>query len=253
MVEMAFTDLTLEQILNRSEVLDCTKEYKYNEQEGIGGKPSIIAGGENLLKYTLKVKLHGSFCNPAQVIKQIEEKAQKKEIINYFQNGEYIGDFVINRFYKNIVQTIKQAIYYAEIEVDLLENPDSITEFKQNNTKAEEITTEAVSSNSSKMKKFLNQTKKMIVDNVFDSVVTTLKTGDIKELSEVGTKILNQLNSSILSEVKEAGLAQATPIVNKYTNQINYMTSVLDEKQKTILKAELAKIPDTLINSALRK
>lgn len=253
MVEMAFTDLTLEQILNRSEVLDCTKEYKYNEQEGIGGKPSIIAGGENLLKYTLKVKLHGSFCNPAQVIKQIEEKAQKKEIINYFQNGEYIGDFVINRFYKNIVQTIKQAIYYAEIEVDLLENPDSITEFKQNNTKAEDITTEAVSSNSSKMKKFLNQTKKMIVDNVFDSVVTTLKTGDIKELSEVGTKILNQLNSSILSEVKEAGLAQATPIVNKYANQINYMTSVLDEKQKTILKAELAKIPDTLINSALRK
>ena len=99
----------------------------------------------------------------------------------------------------------------------------------------------------------LNQTKKMIVDNVFDSVVTTLKTGDIKELSEVGTKILNQLNSSILSEVKEAGLAQATPIVNKYANQINYMTSVLDEKQKTILKAELAKIPDTLINSALRK
>lgn len=253
MVEMAFTDLTLEQILNRSEVLDCTKEYKYNEQEGIGGKPSIIAGGENLLKYTLKVKLHGSFCNPAQVIKQIEEKAQKKEIINYFQNGEYIGDFVINRFYKNIVQTIKQAIYYAEIEVDLLENPDSITEFKQNNTKAEEITTEAVSSNSSKMKKFLNQTKKMIVDNVFDSVVTTLKTGDIKELSEVGTKILNQLNSSILSEVKEAGLAQATPIVNKYANQINNMTGVLDEKQKTILKAELAKIPDTLINSALRK
>lgn len=253
MVEMAFTDLTLEQILNRSEVLDCTKEYKYNEQEGIGGKPSIIAGGENLLKYTLKVKLHGSFCNPAQVIKQIEEKAQKKEIINYFQNGEYIGDFVINRFYKNIVQTIKQAIYYAEIEVDLLENPDSITEFKQNNTKAEDITTEAVSSNSSKMKKFLNQTKKMIVDNVFDSVVTTLKTGDIKELSEVGTKILNQLNSSILSEVKEAGLAQATPIVNKYANQINYMTSVLDEKQKTILKVELAKIPDTLINSALRK
>lgn len=253
MVEMTFTDLTLEQILNRSEVLDCTKEYKYNEQEGIGGKPSIIAGGENLLKYTLKVKLHGSFCNPAQVIKQIEEKAQKKEIINYFQNGEYIGDFVINRFYKNIVQTIKQAIYYAEIEVDLLENPDSITEFKQNNTKAEEITTEAVSSNSSKMKKFLNQTKKMIVDNVFDSVVTTLKTGDIKELSEVGTKILNQLNSSILSEVKEAGLAQATPIVNKYANQINNMTGVLDEKQKTILKAELAKIPDTLINSALRK
>ncbi len=253
MVEMAFTDLTLEQILNRSEVLDCTKEYKYNEQEGIGGKPSIIAGGENLLKYTLKVKLHGSFCNPAQVIKQIEEKAHKKEIINYFQNGEYIGDFVINRFYKNIIQTIKQTIYYAEIEVDLLENPDSITEFKQNNTKAEEITTEAVNSNSSKMKKFLNQTKKMIVNNVFDSVVTTLKTGDIKELSEVGTKILNQLNSSILSEVKEAGLAQATPIVNKYANQINYMTSVLDEKQKTILKAELAKIPDTLINSALRK
>lgn len=252
MVETAFTDLTLEQILNRSEVIDCTKEYKYNEQEGIGGKPSIVAGGENLLKYMLRVKLHGSFCKPAQVIKQIEDKAQKKEIINYFQNGEYIGDFVINRFYKNIVQTINQAIYYAEIEIDLLENPDNITEFKQNETKAEEITTEAVSSKSSKMKKFLNDTKKMIVNNIFDSAVTTLKTGDIKGLSETGTQILNQFNRSILSEIKTAGLNQAMPIVSKYTKQLQGLNKILDTNQIAILKQELDNIPDTLINSALR-
>lgn len=252
MLETTFTDLTLEQILNRSEVIDCTKEYKYNEQEGIGSKPSIVAGGENLLKYTLRIKLHGSFCKPAQIIKQIEEKAENKEIINYFQNGEYIGNFVINRFYKNVVQTIKQAIYYAEIEIDLLENAESTTEFKQNNVQADEITQEAVSTTSSKMKNFLNQTKKMIVDNVFDSVITTLKTGDIKGLSETGTQILNQFNRSILSEIKTAGLNQASPIINKYTSQLQGLTTVLDNNQISIIKKELNNIPDTLINSALR-
>lgn len=253
MLNGVFTDLTLEQILNRSEVLDCTKEYKYNEQEGIGGKPSIIAGGENLRKFSLKIKLHASFCKPAEIIKNIEEKAEKKEVINYFQNGEYIGDFVINRFYKNIIQTIQQAIYYAEIEIDLLENPDSITEFQQNNVKADEITQEAVSSTSSKMKKFISKTKKMIVDTVFESVMTAVQTGDIQGLSDTGIKILNQFNTSIAAEIKTAGLNQAVPIVNRYTKQLQGLTSILDESQISILKQELEKIPDTLIDSALRK
>lgn len=252
MIEMTFTDLTLEQILNRSEIMDCSKEYIYNEQEGISCKSSIISGGESLMKYSLKVKLHGSFCNPAKIIKQIEEKAEKREIINYFQNGEYIGDFVINRFYKNIVQTIKQAIYYAEIEVDLLENPDSTTEFQQNNVKAEEITVEAVNSNSSKMKNFLNQTQKMIVDNIFDSVITTLQTGDIKGLNDLGIQIYNQFNNLILSEIKNAGLIQATPIVDKYLNKINNMGNFLDKNQQSILITELSKIPEMIVNKTLR-
>lgn len=252
MIETTFTDLTLEQILNRSEVMDCSKEYTYNEQEGINCKPSIISGGESLMKFSLKVKLHGSFCKPAQIINQIEEKAEKKEIINYFQNGDYIGDFVINRFYKNIIQTIKQAIYYAEIEVDLLENPDSITEFQQNNVKAEEITAEAVSANSSKMKKFLNQAQKMIVNNIFDSVITTLQTGDITGLNDIGMQIFNQFNNSIISEIKNIGLVQATPIVDKYLNKINNMGSFLDKTQQSILITELSKIPEMLVDKALR-
>lgn len=245
-------DLNFEQILNRTEVQDCTKEYKYNEQEGIGGKPSIVAGGENLRKYNLKIKLHANFCNPYSVIKQIEEKAEKKETINYFQNGEYIGDFVINRFYKNIIQTIKNAIYYAEVEIELIENPDSITEFKQNNVKVDQITQEAVNSKSSKMKNFLNKTKKLIVNNVFESVVTTLQTGDIKGLSETGTNILNQFNNLIINEIKEVGLTNAVPIVKKYTSQLGGLNKILDNKQITILKQELENIPDKLIDSALR-
>lgn len=250
---MADTNLDFDQILNRTEAQDCSKEYKYNEQEGIGGKPSIIAGGENLRKYNLKIKLHGKFCNPDKVIREIEEKAEKKEIINYFQGNEYIGDFVINRFYKNIVQRVQGAIFYAEIEIELLENPDSITEFEQNNVKAEEITAEAVTSKSSKMKNFLNKTKKMVVDNVFDTVITTIKTGDIKGLSEMGTKILNQFNNSIIDEIKEAGLANAMPIVKKYSSQLSSLSNLLDDNQIAILKNELDNIPDTLINAALRK
>ena len=93
----------------------------------------------------------------------------------------------------------------------------------------------------------------MVVDNVFDTVITTIKTGDIKGLSEMGTKILNQFNNSIIDEIKEAGLANAMPIVKKYSSQLSSLSNLLDDNQIAILKTELDNIPDTLINSALRK
>ncbi len=261
-------ELTLLQILNRTENIGCTKEYTYNEQAGIGGKPSIVAGGENLRRFSLTIKLHSSFCNPKKIIDDIEQKAENREIINYFQLDEYIGDFVIERFNKNIVQTYKDMIIYAEIGIDIVEHTDSITYFEEQ-TKTTPVTENIVSSDdnmqilttntktvaeklkssSSKLANFINNQSEKIKNNVFTNVTRTIQTGDIKGLTDIGVLTLNSLQSAILDEIKTAGVTQAIPIVNKY---IDGMGSILDEKQREILQTELLQIPDRLIKNALR-
>lgn len=244
-------ELTLEQIFNRTENLEYTKEYKYIEQQGITGKPSIVAGGENLKSFPLNIKLHYSFCNPQNIIDEIEEKAENREVINYFQNGKYIGDYVINRLHVNSEQKIDDVLIYAEIEVELLENPDSITEFEQQTKTQPNITQQAVSANSNKMQKFLSNAKNLVVNGVYDSVVSALQSGDLSALGETGVKIFNTLQNSIISDIKAAGLNQAKPIVQKYLQNLN-VSSVLTQAQTDTLKTELEKIPEKLIKSALR-
>lgn len=153
--------LNLQQILNRSETREYTKDYKFNEHEGIGGKPEITAGNENLKRFPLKIKLHPNFCNPQKIINEIEKKAENREIINYFLGGKYIGDYVIERYHVNIIQTIKDTVFYAEVEVDLLENPAGITEFQEqsNNEEISDVA-ETVDKNSNIMQNFLSETKK---------------------------------------------------------------------------------------------
>ena len=125
-------------------------------------KLRVIGFIEDIVLYiAFKIKLHASFCTPQKIINEIEENAKNKTNINYFQNGKYVGDYVIERYHINIMQTVKNAIFYAEIEVNLLENPDSITEFKEQN-KIKEIpeNAETVGENSYIMRNFLTETKK---------------------------------------------------------------------------------------------
>ena len=214
-------ELTLEQIFNRTETLEYSKEYKYIEQTSVNGKPSIIAGDENLKSFSLRIKLHYSFCNPQNIIDELEEKAENREIINYFQHGVYIGDYVIN-------------------------GPDSITEFEQQTKTNPVIDLEQVSETSNKMQKFLAKAKDIMVSNVFDSVVSTLQDGDITALGNTGMRILNDVQNTIINEIKTAGLNKAAPIVQKYLSDLN-VSNVLDATQTSILKTELSKLPDKLI------
>ena len=244
-------ELTLEQIFNRTETLEYSKEYKYIEQTSVNGKPSIIAGDENLKNFSLRIKLHYSFCNPQNIIDELEEKAENREIINYFQHGVYIGDYVINGLRVTAEQKIDDALIYAEIEVNLLENPDSVTEFEQQTKTNPDVDLQQVSDTSNKMQKFLSKAKDIIVSNIYDSVVSTLQSGDVAALGETGMKILNEAQNYITNEIKVAGLNKAAPIVQKYLSNLN-VSNVLDAAQTNILKTELNKLPEKLINSALR-
>lgn len=261
-------NLTFNQILARTENLEYTKEYTYNEQSGIGGKPSISSGGENLKRFNLTVKLHYSFCNPKKIIDEITEKAQNREIINYFLLEDYIGDYVIEKFSVNLTQTYKDMIIYAEVGIDLLENPESITEFEEiikttpiikdvinSDDNVQIVTTdsktvvEKIKEGSSKLNKFLKNQAERIKDNVLSGVITAVKTGDIKGLTDIGVQTLNLMQNAVFNEIKTAGITQAIPIVNKY---VEGMGNILDEEQRVIIENTLSQIPDKLINNALR-
>lgn len=259
-------NLTFNQILARTENHEYSKEYTYNEQAGIGGKPSIVAGGVNLKRFPLTVKLHYSFCNPKKIIDEIEQKAENREIINYFFLDEYVGDYVIEKFNVNLTQIYKDMIIYAEIGIDLVENPDSITKFEEQ-TKTVPVVSDVVDDNvqivstgnktiaeklksgSKKLTVFMKNQAEKIKDNVFQNVITTIQTGDIQGLSEIGTQTLNQMQYTIFDEIKANNITDATPVVNKY---INNMGGILDENQRNILQTELLKIPEKLINNGLR-
>jgi len=133
----------------------------------------------------------------------------------------------------------------------LLENPDSVTEFEQQTKTNPDVDLQQVSDTSNKMQKFLAKAKNIIVSNVFDSVVSTLQDGDITALGDTGMRILNDVQTTITNEIKVAGLNKAAPIVQKYLSNLN-VSNVLDTTQTNILKTELNKLPEKLINSALR-
>lgn len=245
-------NLTLEQLFDRTENLENSKEYNYIEQEAINGKASIISGNETLKHYPLKFKLHHSFCNPQLIIDEIEEKAENREIINYFQHGNYIGDYVINNYNVNVMQKINDVVIYAEVEIELLENPDSITEFEQQTKIIPDVELPIVSENSNKMKNFLDKAKAMIRTTVFDVVLSSLQNGNISYLSDAGKQIFNRLEGQIISEIKDSGLSKASEIVQQYTQNIN-TSGILAEAEQIILKNELEKIPKKLTEAVIRK
>lgn len=242
--------LDFQQILNRSENREFTKEYKYIEHEGIGSKPTISAGNENLKRFPLKIKLHASFCNPQKIIDEIEDKSKNRTNINYFQNGKYIGDYVIERYHANIVQTVQDAVLYAEVEIDLLENPSSITEFKEQN-KIEEISevAETVEENSNIMKNFLVETKKAMKEGVIDAGINAIKNTDINQLSNLAKSSFEIISNNVLAEIKDFGLSEIYDKISSYTKNLQ---GVLENDEIATIKRELEKIPDTMFNTILR-
>lgn len=106
-------------------------EHKYSEQAGIGGKASLTYSGEELKKYSLPIKLHASFCDPDDIIKRLEEKAELKEVFPFYLNGRYEGQYVVNKVQSRIIDTIYGATVYAQITVDLIEDAQPDEEYEQ--------------------------------------------------------------------------------------------------------------------------
>lgn len=123
------------EILSKIENFESETEQGYTEQKAIGRKPTLVAQGEALKKFSLNIKLHASFCNPDEIIRKLEEKVKLKEPFSYYQGERYIGEYVVNKVRSNLLDQINGITIYAEITVDLLEDFDDADEEFQSQTK----------------------------------------------------------------------------------------------------------------------
>ena len=239
--------LNFAQILNKTEAVELTQEYKVNEHEGIGGKPHISAGGEVLRRYSLPIKLHASFCNPQEIIDEIEVLASERTTINYFLLGKYIGDFVIERFQQKIIQTIGNAVFYAEITIDIVENPDSITEFEEQD-EGENISAETISEDESIMKNFLEESKNLIKESSISAAMDVVNNANLP--SVLGQVTFNNLARTVINSLKNIGLNGIYELIEDNVN--NLLGGELSANEIELLKRELIKIPDAVVDTALR-
>lgn len=125
------------EILDKIENCETETVYGYSQQKGIGQKPVPIYTGEELQTYSLNIKLHFDYCNPADIIARLKEKAKQQEVFSYFQDEKYIGEYVITKIGENILSKYQGVILYAEIVVDLLEVPQDEQETFEQQTKTE--------------------------------------------------------------------------------------------------------------------
>lgn len=123
------------EILNCAEELETSTEYGYTQQKGIGQKPVLVYTGEGLKQYSLPIKLHHSYCRPDYILEELKLKATEHEAFSYFQGEKYIGEYVITNIAEKLINTHQGVTLYAEITVDILENPNVKDEEFQQQTK----------------------------------------------------------------------------------------------------------------------
>ncbi|MDD3236805.1 MAG: hypothetical protein PHV37_01750 [Candidatus Gastranaerophilales bacterium] len=195
------------EIFSKTETQATEVDYGYTEQKGIGQKPTLIATGEGLKKYSLPIKLHHSFCHPGQIIKDLELKAENCEIIDYFQQDNYIGKYVISKIAKNTIEQYLDTILCADLTVDLIEAPSKQDEeFKQQNKKKTQPTGELKKVETKPQKavrNIVNKTQNFyetLTDNVLD---TALRKAD---------SYLNTVTNGVSGDIKNGVIDAIQPL-----------------------------------------
>ncbi|MBR1754497.1 hypothetical protein IJ732_06635 [bacterium] len=114
-------DLSLQQIFARAEEIQYEKNIHYTETTAISGKTYLGSSLEGLKKISLKIYLHCSFCNPQEVIDEIENYSKNKKVFDYFQNEKYMGEFLITKYDVSLTQVFNETLICAIINVQLTE------------------------------------------------------------------------------------------------------------------------------------
>lgn len=254
--------LNLQNIFDRTENLNFSKEVNYTQQQGIIGKATLSAGAENLKMYPLTIKLHNSFCNPNKVIKEIEEKIANCEVIDYFQGSVYIGKYVLRNLQVEVLELIDGLISACIINLELLEAGEKEENFVQqvvdetaegltnaNNTIAGRAKTFLASSNP--VMNFVKKQAQNIKEQMVNSALDVLENGDFSSLSDIGKITAREVVGSIVNDIQNQGLSKAGDIVEKYTSGIK-IPGLNTEEHERLVDA-LKQIPGKMVDSALRR
>lgn len=174
-------------------------EYGYAEQKAIGRKPTLVSTGPALKKISIPLKLHVSYCNPAQIINDLEKKAAQNEVFEYFRGLDYIGRFVVESVEKNIIQEFDSVPYYAELTVSIIEASDDTEDEDYNQQTKKEKTPDG---------------------EIKDENNLSAKT-PVEKAKYLSKNVLEKLTDNLLDDA----LGQATSYIN---SSIGGVLSVLD-------------------------
>lgn len=233
-------DITLIDILDKTENIKLSREFKYIEQQAIIGKASIVAGSENLKRYPLTIKLHSDFCNPQKIIDEVEAKGKAREAIQYFQGSKYIGAYVIESYNSTIVQKFNDVVIYAELELTLLEDSIHDEIFKPNEKKTVDLGDIASFDEGSINIQAIAPSKERL-SFAFDNALNKCSSA----LSGVEKAVGQRLTRAIIDDVKSVGVAKLFEVTNKTLDNVGPSTSY--ELQNAIRE-----VPKTALTSYLR-
>ena len=245
----------LQSIFDRTENINFSKEVQYTSQQGIIGKASLAAGAENLKVYPLTIKLHYSFCTPAEVIEEIEQKIADKEIIDYFQGSEYIGKYVITKADVDVMELIDGNITACTLNVELLESGEENEDFEQQEV---DETAEGLEGNTDSADTYTSVSSK--VTNYVKTQAANIKESAISAISDIitngdfssGTALTaaKGIVEKITADVEDDGIVNIKSITEGYTENLS-VANLTDEENQSLIDA-LNEIPGNVLDTVLR-
>lgn len=215
-------NLNLTDVLQLAENIETTKEYKYIEQKSINGKPDIFYTGENLKRYPLKVTLHNSFCNIENILADIERYAKEQKTLSYYQNNNYIGEYVIEKYSIDIEKKYLNTIIYAKLSITLLEGGT----FEQKSN---------IKVNYDNLEKLTQSQYKQFIKNLENIRINNYLTENYIDLSNY-TPEEKLIFTNLLKSLKNIKPMQIVENTNECINKLNGMTGIDKDKMITDLQ-----------------
>ena len=236
-------ELTINQILNMAERLDGSVDYSYNQHTGIGGKAQISPGNKTLEKIPLRIKLHMQFCNPEKAIKLVRDYAENNKEIEWYQSGKFMGTYVISSINRQIEQMHRDVIVFAQLDVELLESPHDEEEFDPTET-------EQLKNIQTAKPSLVEQIKQNALQAVKNSVMTTLTTADLSNISDIGKIITGELKQNIINGVEQSGISSIYEKTYEAVQKVPLYKDLMED-EKLSIQNFLEQIPNSMIDAAL--
>ncbi|MGN0014953.1 MAG: hypothetical protein ACI37T_05990 [Candidatus Gastranaerophilaceae bacterium] len=241
-------DMELIKILNKVQILTTSKEYIYNKMECINSKPVLQAGNENLTEYRVLLQLHCRTSNPNKIIEKIEDYASKRKPFDWIYNGKYMGEYVIDNVEKNIEKQIKDLIIYAELTVNLLENPQE-QEFQEQIIEEPDLTDFVQFDEASNvLKEFDTNINTVIFENIKTNIVNGIS---LENLSSAAQDFLNTLSDKVISDISDGKITDIYNTVSDYQNTLEN-SLVLSSSEVENVKNLINTIPELMLETGIR-
>ncbi len=234
-------DLSLQQIFARAEEIQYEKNIHYTETTAISGKTYLGSSLEGLKKISLKIYLHCSFCNPQEVIDEIENYSKNKKVFDYFQNEKYMGEFLITKYDVSLTQVFNETLICAIINVQLTEAvmPEI--------PKTSLLPYKSYPADSDIIKNIKKKAEKAHKESIIDAARNVAIPDNI---SNIAKKVLNTFKDSAILCLEKNGLVSVYYEVEKHIENLE-QDKILTEIEKEIIKTVLRKIPEAAFDEAI--